>query len=101
MKQIITLLTILLFSNTALACMSDYDCGYGNKCIKPAGSISLSGTCITPTDQFGNRDFNSSYDNWGSGYGPTNVNGCSFDIDCPIGFKCLKQVGALEGICSR
>ncbi|MDO9181311.1 MAG: hypothetical protein Q7U04_02830 [Bacteriovorax sp.] len=95
------LITCALFSNLALSCNSDYDCGYGNKCVKPAGSYSYSGSCVTPTDEYGQLDYNSSYNGWGSGYGAKEVTSCQFNTDCGIGFKCLKEAGQIYGLCTK
>lgn len=91
------LLTILE-PNIALAgCYSDFDCGFGNKCVKPAGGISIDGVCVTPSDQFGNPRH--SYDAPKSR--PREVERCSFDTDCSIGFSCMKRSGEIYGICVK
>ena len=93
----ILFLVVLMGSSVGLSCYSDFDCGYGNKCVKPSGSINLNGTCVTPSDQFGNATPN---------YNPPNsqpnvIRGCSWDTDCAIGFSCFKRSGELKGICVR
>jgi hypothetical protein len=80
-------------------CINDIECGYGNKCVKPEGSANINGICITPTDQFGNRDY-SAGDTPPSSE-PHEVDGCMFDTDCNIGFTCMKKSGELKGICIR
>lgn len=96
--KIIMLIIALSICNTAMAaCYSDIDCGLGNKCVKASGDINLSGICITPTDQFGNK----SYDYSPPQTQPREVNGCSFDTDCGIGFSCLKRSGQIYGICVK
>lgn len=88
----------LFFSMNLFACYSDYECGYGNVCVKPEGSYSLSGTCITPVDEFGNKNYGAPM---GQEFGPHEIQGCSWNTDCEFGFKCLKEAGQLEGICVK
>ena len=96
MKYIISFLFLITLSNHSQACMSDISCGFGKKCIKASGSISLQGTCVTPVDEYGIRkyDYNISSQ-------PTSVEGCSFTIDCPISFKCVKKNYSLKGLCIK
>lgn len=82
--------------NSAKECWTDLDCGFGNKCVKPAGGIDLKGTCVTPVDEFGLKEYNVD-----TKLKVTPVKGCSFDTDCPIGFECVKKDGRLEGICVK
>jgi hypothetical protein len=77
-------------------CYSDFECGFGNKCVKPEGDYYVHGCCVTPVDEFGIKKYD--YD---SHIGVKEVQGCSFDIDCPIGFKCVKQPGQLKGLCVK
>lgn len=86
-----------LFSTNLFACYSDTDCGVGNVCVKPQDSYSISGTCITPVDEHGNQDFDIQFEE--EGIGPREVQGCSFNTDCDVGFKCMKEAGQLDGIC--
>ncbi len=89
---------LMLISGTAFAeCYSDFDCGFGNKCIKASGDINLTGICVTPTDQFGTQK----YDNTAPSAQPRNIQGCSFDTDCSIGFSCVKRSGQIYGICVK
>jgi len=100
MKIASCILLVILYSVPALSCNSDYECGYGKHCVKPSGSISLTGTCVTPSDEFGNKDYSADSD-WGSGYGAKKVKSCSFNTDCAIGFSCMKKSGELYGICVK
>ena len=58
MRRIVTALMIafaILCNGVAIAdCYSDFDCGYGNKCVKASGDINITGVCVRPSDQFGN-----------------------------------------------
>lgn len=99
--NILRFVLLLCLSNSVFACYSDYDCGYGNRCVKPAGSYSLSGSCVTITDQYGNKDYNADK-NWGrGGYGAKTVDSCQWNTDCNIGFKCMKEAGQLYGLCVK
>ncbi len=91
----------LLFPIQIFACSSDYECGYGKHCIKPSQSYSLTGTCVTITNQYGVKDYNADK-NWGKGgFGPKKISGCQWNTDCPIGSKCLKESGQIYGICLK
>lgn len=78
-------------------CFSDIDCGIGKRCIKARGDINITGTCVTPSDEFGTPQIDTSTPR----SQPTNVAGCSFDTDCPIGFSCMKRSGQIYGICVK
>lgn len=100
MKTINVLFLVLFYSAQAVACSSDYSCGYGQQCVKPEGTYSLTGTCITPTDKYGLRDY-SQDKNWGKKYGPKEIEGCSFTSDCAFGFKCLRESWHIKGLCIK
>jgi hypothetical protein len=85
------------FQAVYAACYSDFDCGVGQKCVKAKGDINISGTCVTPSDSFGNPRIDSSPPR----SQPRNVPGCSFNTDCEIGFSCVKRSGQLYGICVK
>lgn len=101
MRAITTALIIAgatLYNGTAFAaCYSDFDCGYGNKCVKASRDINLTGVCVTPSDRFGNGrpDYSAPQPQ------PLKVSGCSFDTECTIGFSCLKRGGQIHGICVK
>jgi len=89
---------LMLASGSALgACYNDFDCGFGNKCVKASGDVNITGVCVTPSDQYGNR----SYDYTPPQSRPQNVGNCSFDTDCGIGFSCMKRSGQIYGICVK
>lgn len=103
MKCRIIILTLVFlggiggFQAAHAACYSDFDCGVGGRCVKAKGDINISGTCVTPSDRFGNPRIDSSPPR----SQPRNVRGCSFDTDCEIGFSCMKRSGQLNGICVK
>ena len=87
-----------LCNGAALAgCYNDFECGYGNKCVKASGDINIHGVCVRPSDQFGNPkpDYSAPQSQ------PQEIRGCSLDTDCGIGFSCLKRNGQLYGICVK
>jgi len=67
----------------ASGCSSDYSCGIGFKCIKE--QFQSNGVCMKAVNEYGTQsyslpDLNSVGVNLG--------NKCTFDADCPIGFRC-------------
>lgn len=78
-------------------CYSDIECGVGNKCVKARGDINITGTCVTPSNNFGTPIIDTSTPR----SQPRNVAGCSFDTDCPIGFSCMKRDFQIYGICVK
>ena len=92
-----TLFLLLFFTcASAHACNNDYQCGYGNKCIKAIGDTGLNGVCVTPVDNYGNRIFNTEQSTQ-----PHEVGGCEFNTDCAIGFSCVKRSGGYPGVCVK
>jgi hypothetical protein len=97
-RQLAIIVALALFSGSAFgACNSDYDCGYGNRCVKAKDDINLSGVCVTPTDKYGNRTFS----NPPPSSQPHKVDQCSYDTQCPIGYSCMKRSGQIYGICVK
>lgn len=97
MGMLIALCALVASGLTLAECYSDFDCGYGNKCVKASGDINITGVCVKPSDQFGNpkQDYSAPQPQ------PRKVRGCSFDTDCGIGFSCLKRSGQIHGICVK
>jgi len=96
-RVLLIFLFVFLHFNINAACYSDFDCGFGNKCVKAAGTYNVTGVCVTPSDQFGNKTYNYSPPQGQ----PHTVNSCSFDTDCSIGFSCMKRSGQIYGICVK
>lgn len=90
-----TLLVVLAIfgSTSALACMNDMQCGLNGRCVKPAGNVSMYGTCVVPEDRFAIRRVDSMR--------PREVDGCQFNTDCSFGFRCMKEAGQMYGLCVR
>lgn len=98
MKRFLVAFAVLAVSaGHSFACNNDYDCGYGNKCVKDSRNYSLSGICVTPTDKFGNRDFSIPPPR----SEPHSVKGCSFSTECDIGFQCVKRDNEIYGVCVK
>jgi len=84
-KSIVTFL-ILTASGQALSCRSDFDCDYGSTCVKK--QFSSDGFCAKEVNSYGNPTYKSpSLDS----VGPRMDSGCSFNSECPIGFKCINN----------
>jgi hypothetical protein len=79
----------------ASGCSSDYECGYGNACVK--GSGAFRGTCARSVNANGLPTFQAP-DSSSTGPG---VGTCSFDTDCSVGFRCVKSSGGLRGNCFK
>ena len=74
---------IFVFVTSLFACYSDFDCGIGYKCVK--APFNSEGTCMKSVDEYGLPQYNMpSIDS----IGPKMSEGCEFDSDCPIGFRC-------------
>ena len=72
-------------SNNEVECTSDYNCGVGYKCVK--APLKSRGVCMKSVDEHGLQQYNLPDSN---SIGPNlDLDGeCTFDTDCPIGFKC-------------
>lgn len=79
----------------AAGCASDYQCQYGQKCVKD--SLSFEGVCAQPVTSYGVPVYQPpSPNSLQPGTGE-----CSFDTECTIGFRCVKSSGGLYGNCLR
>ena len=94
MKKIILimfLVVLLSISVNTSACTSDFNCGYGEKCVKPP--LKTSGECMKTVDEHGTKT--NIPKSTKSVLPNMNTQGdCSFDTDCPIGFRCDRQYKA-------
>lgn len=91
------LLIIFFISQTAFACMGNYDCDMGQICVKAQGNVGMDGVCVTPTDRWGNPSNRIP----SPSVSPETVRGCMYDTQCGIGGQCVKQSGDMYGICMR
>ncbi|WP_372835968.1 tetratricopeptide repeat protein [Pontibacterium sp.] len=66
------------------ACTSDSQCGYGNACVKPMGSVY--GSCAAKVDEYGRRTLSSPRS--GVEVRTFGSEKCSFSFECPDKFKC-------------
>ena len=75
------------FAGTVSACTSDFSCGIGAQCVKQP--FKSRGVCMKTVDEYGTRTFDLPRTN---SVGPRMDPGdCSFNVDCPIGFKCDRK----------
>ena len=74
----------MIFSNVSDECSTDFDCGFGSKCLRRPGLKSI---CVRPSDKFGNP---------ASGIGST-LASCNTRADCPALYSCDRS----RGICVR
>jgi hypothetical protein len=69
------------------SCYSDFDCGIGNKCVKQ--QFQSDGVCMKTVNEYGTQKYDMPKTN---SVGPKMDSGsCSFDTDCPIGFRCDRK----------
>ncbi len=91
------LLALLLFATPAMGCSFDTDCEIGSRCLKASGS--MYGVCaggLSPGNVNDRQPVYSPLD-----VNRTYGNTCSFDIDCGLGSRCVKERGAIDGVCMR
>jgi hypothetical protein len=98
MKYLKSLFVVLfLIPSVSFACSFDTDCSPGSKCIKASGAIY--GICaggIFPGNKNDRQPVYSPLD-----INRTYGNTCSFDTDCGPGSRCMKDSGAINGVCIR
>lgn len=74
---------VCLLSQSIYACMSDFDCGIGKRCVK--APYNTNGVCMQSVDSYGTPQYNlPSLDSMNI----KTKGECNFDVDCPIGFYC-------------
>jgi hypothetical protein len=86
MKTLLLIISIT-FSLSSLACINDFDCGYGSSCTKPDKSYDVRGVCIKGTNNF-NTTINT-------------AKSCQFQSDCAYNQSCVKQNNQPYGVCSK
>lgn len=64
-------------------CTSDFDCGYGNTCVKER--FTSGGVCMKSVDNSGRRVYNTPT---ADSIGVRTSEGCRLNTDCPVGFSC-------------
>jgi hypothetical protein len=76
---------------TSSTCSSDYDCGFGNRCVKP--NFSSQGTCMRSVNEYGGPSTDAPRPESVMPKFP-NQQDCTTFADCPMGFHCDWSSGA-------
>ncbi len=91
MKKLIFTFIFFALAQPAVACFSDFNCSYGYQCVKApyqSQGVCMQAVNIYKIPTYPAPDINSVMPN-------TNQSeGCNFDTDCPIGFKCNRYYKA-------
>lgn len=96
MKLILISFAMLFSSNSALACIGNYDCEAGSKCIKEGTSVY--GVCTKSPYSLGGAPSDSGPKEYGA---EKAGNSCYGNYDCGAGGKCVKVGNAIEGVCTK
>ena len=83
------------FATSRRPCTSDYECAYGEQCLK--STYAITGSCATALNEFGGPTFSPPRR---SSAGPGGLAECAFLSDCPVGFRCDTRGGS-SGHCVR
>lgn len=78
------------------SCRSDYECAYGFACVK--APFALEGYCAQKVNEYGTPTYAPPSS---TSVAPGGPGQCGFDADCPVGFRCAIERGALRGACLR
>ena len=90
-------LFVSLASVSAFSCQFDTDCSVGSKCLKQSGK--LEGICaagMQPGNDYDKKPYRDQLD-----ITKKVGNTCSFDTDCGVGNRCVKQSGYIKGVCMK
>jgi len=74
---------IAIFVSGLYACISDFECGFGNKCVK--APYSATGQCMGSVNQYGTKQYTPPSPD---SVGVQTKGSCEFDMNCPVGFRC-------------
>ncbi len=88
----VLLLGLGSFSNESFArgCSSDFSCSFGEVCVK--APYKTRGECMTAVNKYGQKTYQRPSTN--SIYAGDSGGQCTFNTDCPIGFKCDRRMKA-------
>ncbi len=92
---LLALLFLAVTAQTVYACRFTTDCAVGSTCVKQ--DYALNGVCVGGLKPGNDGDRRPVYNpgNRRDSIGKT----CSFDLDCGIGRACIKEGGAIKGVC--
>lgn len=80
---------MLVLSGYSWACTSDFSCGSGQKCVK--APMKTFGVCMDSINQYGIKQYDKDTKSFNPKY---STDGCSFNTDCPFGFRCDRKLKA-------
>lgn len=87
-SRLIFAVMFALVPTVSKGCTSDYSCGVGYACVKEP--YKTRGECMRTVDEYGVQTFEMPRD---SSLGPKmSGDGCTFVTDCPIGFRCDREL---------
>ena len=75
-------------SSSTDRCTSDFSCSFSEKCVKKPGRYY--GICMTEVNRYGTKTYNGPSSS-SIGIRSYNSSSCTFNTDCPIGFKCDRE----------
>jgi len=94
---LLVLMPIVMTPTNTSACTGDMDCQVGSKCVKSRGQ--MYGVCVGGMSPGNKNDQVPVYNPLEINRPRTFGNTCSFNLDCGIGQKCVKELGKLDGVC--
>ena len=99
MNILIAIIGLLFTSISYGACFNDYNCGYGQRCVKT--NAYGTGLCVKIKNEYGLDSIKQNYDNYGRTGNGKVVSGCMFTTDCAYGYTCYKKAGHIRGLCLK
>jgi len=92
---------VVLFVSSGVngyACLFDTDCvAVGSKCVREENSIN--GICKGGLGS--GESYNEERPDFFPNLDATNTDTCSFDTDCEVDQRCMKEIGTIYGVCMK